>query len=346
MKLKKVVWSDVFLRSLISLIVFSLLFSSPTVAQKKSNKSQTPPTRKQQKQQKQAPEGTPIMWERVNISRRDLFYGPGGRDMQPDLSRITFIKEETNGHNKKYRIKDGAGRTWVAKLGREAQPETAAVRLMWALGYKTEINYLVPSITIPGKGTFRNVRLEARPDNIERLDEWKWKKNPFIGTKELQGLKIMQVFLTNWDIVDVQNQILQVEGRNGKELHYIISDLGATFGKLGNNNLPVIYRLGRKTNKPSAYIKTKLIRDVEDGRVELSYKGKNRWLFKDITVADADWLSKLLSQLSDKQIRDAFRAANYSPNDIITLTQAVKNKITELSRVVNEDRFSLLLSNE
>ena len=329
----------------ISLIIFSLMFSAPVFAQKKSGKQQQK-QQKQQKQKKQPPVGAPVMWESVKISRRDLFYGPGGKDMMPDLSRITFLKEEKGGHNKKYRIKDGAGRTWVAKLGREAQPETAAVRLMWGLGYKTEINYLVPTLTIPGKGTFKNARLEARPDNIERLDEWKWKDNPFIGTREFQGLKIMQVFMTNWDLVDVQNKILQVDGANGKELHYIISDLGATFGKLGNNNLPVIYRLGRRTGKPSLYIKTRLVRDVEDGRVELSYKGKNRWLFKDIMVEDADWLSRLLLQLSEKQIRDAFRAANYSLADIDTLTRAVKNKITELSRVTTEDRLSLLVNYE
>ena len=342
-------WSKAFPKSLISLLVFSLMFSlTPTAfaqeRQRKVNNKQQQTQKKQEGEQKRQrqPEGKPIMWERVNISRRDLFYGPGGKNMLPDLSRITFIKEETGGHNKKYRIRDGAGKIWVAKLGREAQPETAAVRLVWALGYKTEINYLIPSITIPGKGTFKNVRLEARPDNIKRLDEWKWKKNPFIGTREFQGLKIMQVFLTNWDIVDVQNKILQVEGRNGaKELHYIISDLGATFGKLGNNNLPIIYRFGRKTGKPSAYIKTSLVKEVEDGRVRLAYKGKNRWLFKNIMVEDADWLSRLLLQLTDRQIRDAFRAANYSPADINTLTRAVKNKITELSRVTTEDRYSL-----
>jgi hypothetical protein len=299
-----------------------------------------------QKKKQEPLSGKAVRWERVKINRRDLFYGPGGKDMQPDLSRITFLKEEKGGHNKKYRIKDGSGRIWVAKLGREAQSETAAVRLMWALGYKTEINYLVPTITIPGKGTFKNVRLEARPDNIERLDEWKWKKNPFIGTKEFQGLKIMQFFLTNWDIVDVQNKILQVDGAGGKELHYIISDLGGTFGKLGNNNLPLLYRLGRKTNSPSKYIKTSLVKEVAGGRVRLAYKGKNRWLFKDIMVEDADWLSGLLLQLTDKQIRDAFRAANYSANDVNTLTQAVKNKITELSNISREDRFSLLLTDE
>jgi len=343
MKQNKTFWSKTFIKTLISLFIFSLVFSSAALAQKKSKKQQARQKQaKQQKQEKPKPEGKPIMWERVKISQRDLFYGPGGKAMLPDLSRITFIKEEKGGHNKKYRIKDGAGRTWVAKLGREAQSETAAVRLMWALGYKTEINYLVPTITIPGKGTFKNVRLEARPDDIERLDEWKWKENPFIGTKEFQGLKIMQVFLTNWDIVDVQNKILQVDGANGKELHYIISDLGGTFGKLGNNNLPVIYRLGRKTNKPSAYIKTSLVREVENGRVKLSYKGKNRWLFKDITVEQADWLARLLLQLTDKQIRDAFRAANYSQGDIDTLTKAVKNKISELSRVTSEENFALL----
>ena len=349
----KMVWYRAFLRSSISLIIFSLMFSTAAFAQKKSKKTQKRQTQqtqqkkqKNQKQQKVQPQGTPVMWERVRINQRDLFYGPGGKDMMPDLSRIKFIKEEKGGHNKKYRIEDGAGKIWVAKLGREAQPEIAAVRLMWALGYKTEINYLVPTLTIPGKGTFKNVRLEARPDNIERLDEWKWKDNPFVGRREFQALKIMQVFLTNWDIVDVQNKILQVEGKNGKELHYIISDLGATFGKLGNNNLPVIYRLGRKTGKPSAYAKTGFIREVEDGRVKLAYKGKNRWLFRDIKVEDADWLSRLLLQLTDKQIRDAFRAANYSQSDVDLLTKTVKNKISELSSVSSEDQLALFLSND
>ena len=290
------------------------------------------------------PSGKIVMWEKVNIAQRDLFYGPGGKALMPDLSRITYLEEEKSGHNKKYRIKDGAGRVWVAKLGREARAETAAVRLLWALGYKTEINYLVPTITIPGKGTFKNVRLEARPDNIDRLDEWKWKDNPFIGTDELQGLKIMMVFFKNWDIVDVQNKVLEVEGKNGKELHYIISDLGGTLGRLGNNNLPVIYRLGRSVGKPDHYKKTILIRDVENGKVELSYKGKNRGLFKNITVGQAKWTYRLLSQLSDRQIRDAFRAANFSNAEVETYTSSVKSKIAELARVSGETKLGVSVS--
>jgi hypothetical protein len=282
-------------------------------------------------------QGKPVMWERVNTAQRDLFYGPGGKQMLPDLSKITFIKEEKEGHNKKYRIKDGSGRVWVAKIGREAQPETAAVRLMWALGYKTEINYLVPRLTIPGKKTYTNVRLEARPENVERLENWKWKKNPFIGTNEFQGLKIMMVFLNNWDIVDVQNKVLLVDnGKGGKQMQYIISDLGATFGKLGNNNLPIIYRLGRSVNNPKHYVRSSFIKGAKNGQVKLAYKGKNRWLFKGITQDQARWLADLLLELSDKQIEDAFRAANYSPADIQTLKQGVKNRIRQLDDVADE----------
>ncbi len=304
-------------KTTISLIIFLLMFSAINA------------------QKKEKPTGKAVMWESVNIVEQDLLLGPGGEAMRPNLSKITFIKEEKKGSNKKYRIKDGSGKIWVAKLGREAQPETAAVRLLWALGYKTEVNYLVPTITIPGKGTFKNVRLEARPAEIERLDEWKWKDNPFIRTKEFQGLKMMMVFFNNWDIVDVQNKILFVDGASGKELHYIISDLGATFGKLGNNNFPIIYRVGRSTNNPSKYIDSDFIKGVENKEIDLAYKGKNLGLFKGITVQEARWLADLLLQLSDTQIEDAFRAANYSAEDVNTLKQAVKNRIADLNLVAS-----------
>ncbi len=270
--------------------------------------------------------GKPVMWESVDIAGRDLFAGPGGDEMRPDLSKIEFIKEEEEGYNKKFRIKDGSGKIWVAKLTRETQSETAAVRLLWGIGYKTEINYLVPTITIPGKGTFKNVRLEARPEGVKRLDEWKWKENPFVGTKELQGLKIMMVLMTNWDTLDLQNKVLAV----GDERHYVISDLGATFGKLGNNSFPIVHRVGRQIGSAEHFITTRLVDKVENGEVKLAYKGKNADLFKRISVDDARWLADLLGKLSDEQISDAFRAANYSPAEIASFTTAVKNKIGEL----------------
>lgn len=279
---------------------------------------------------KSLPKGTPVLWRQANISERDLYLGPGGNAMKPDLSRITFLKEEKGGYSKKYRIKDGSGREWVAKIGKEAQSETAAVRLLWGLGYLTEVNYLVPRLTIPGKGTFTNVRLEARPDGVKRLDEWKWKKNPFSGTPELQGLKIMMAMINNWDLKDSNNQVLFVQN-GSNELQYIISDLGATFGHASTT--PLFWRFTRSRNNPDKYSKAKFFEKVKGDRVVLHYGGKNRGLFKDIKISDATWMASLLSQLSDRQIRDAFRAANYSPSQINQLAGTVRKRTTELQNL-------------
>src|SRR5829696_7243466 len=155
-------------RSLFSLMAVLLLLRSISSAQQKSSKVNKSALKA-------------VMWKPVKISGRDTYWGPGGRAMFPNLKKVTFIKKETGGNNLKYRIKDASGRIWVAKIADESQPETAAVRLLWAIGYPTEINYLVPSMTIPGKGRYKNVRLEARPSNIDRQGRWSWKENPFAG---------------------------------------------------------------------------------------------------------------------------------------------------------------------
>src|SRR5215204_2254065 len=287
-------------KSVLTMMVLSLAAFS-AVAQDKDKKD---------KKDKSGPLTNAVLWQDVNHDSLDLYNGPGGVEMQPDISRVEFIKEEKQGHNKKFRIKDAKGQIWVAKPGREAQPETAAVRLLYGLGYKTEINYLVPKLTIPGQGKYENVRLEARPENVKRLDEWKWKENPFVGTNELQGLKIMMVFLTNWDLLDLQNKVLRVNNNGQVEHHFVISDLGATFGKLGNNNLPFFFRLGRKTNDPGTWYEAGFVSGVKGGKIDFDFKGKGRGLMEDITVEHGRWLATRLAQLSDKQLEDAFRAAN------------------------------------
>lgn len=306
-------------RSIISLIIL-LLLSSAIIAQKKSDKTM--------------PQGRPVLWERVNIRERNLLLGPGGEAMRPDLSKITFIEQEMGGFSTKYRIKDGSGKIWVAKVSKEAQPETASARLIWGLGYKSETQYLVPEITIPTKGTFTNVRLEARPETIERGDEWDWKRNPFVGTNELQGLKIMMAFLTNWDLKTENNKILVVNNNGRQELHYIVSDLGATIGKTGG--APLFWRLTRSRNELGDYIEAKFITGVKNGRVKFSYGGKMRELFDDITVEQARWLGGLLSQLSREQIQDAFRAANYTDEEAEILGDSVKGRINQLNRITGQ----------
>ncbi len=296
-----------------SLLILSLLITTLAFAQDKQKKADQMT-------------GTPIMWQETDVAAADTLVGPGGEEMKPDLSKIEFIRQETGGYSTKYRIRDGTGKVWVAKIGAEAQSETAAVRLLSALGYKTEINYLVPELTIPGKGDFKNVRLEARPGNVKRLDQWRWNYKPFKGTRELQGLKIMMAFFNNWDMKNENNVILSKDG----ELHYVISDLGVSFGKTGSNGLPMFWIIGRSRNEPTEYAEADFVKEVKSGKIKFEFNGKNRDLLGDITSEDARWLVGRLNQLSDTQIQDAFRAANYSPEEVTLLTDSVKRRIRAL----------------
>ncbi|HZG50543.1 MAG TPA: hypothetical protein VEZ40_00285 [Pyrinomonadaceae bacterium] len=274
---------------------------------------------------KGAPAGTPVLWqEPEDIASRNLLWGPGGARMRPNVRRLTFIKEEKGGFSKKYRVRDAAGRVWVAKVGKEAQSETASTRLLWAAGYMTEITYLVPRVSIPGKGAFENVRFEARPENVEREGAWEWERNPFVGTRELQGLKVMMVLLNNWDTKDENNVLLAVPARGGTQLRYAISDLGATLGDTGK--WPLLWRFTRSRNDPRGFRGDKLIDEIkEDGRIDFEFSGKKRGMYNDITVEQAQWIGQLLARLSDRQLADAFRAANYS--------RAVRARINELARL-------------
>src|SRR4051812_42772342 len=198
-----------------ALILFSLAAPGFAAQEKKEKK-------------KEPPQGTPVLWrEHADPSALDLLAGPGGEEMRPEAP-FTFVEEEKGGFSKKYRVRDAKGRVWVAKVGVEAQPETAVTRLVWAAGYIPEVTYLLPKATIEGKGAFENVRFEARPADTKRSGVWRWADNPFKGTRELQGLKIMMALFENWDLKDDNNRILAVAGDGGTELHYVVSDLGAT----------------------------------------------------------------------------------------------------------------------
>src|SRR5207302_6623098 len=119
-----------FKRPALILIGMAMLLTS-TIQGQKSKKSHPKPIPNDAK---------PVLWqEPTDIASRDLFLGSGGEEMKPDLTEVTFLQDETRSYSTRYRVRDGAGREWVVKLGKEAQPETAATRLVWAAGYYTNV---------------------------------------------------------------------------------------------------------------------------------------------------------------------------------------------------------------
>jgi hypothetical protein len=139
------------------------------------------------------PEALSVMWkEPDNIESLDLFNGPGGAGDAPDLSgKFTYIKRDAKGTQKKIIVKDDKGGEWIVKYGPEARPETAATRIVWAMGYHADEDYFVKQVHIEGiKEDAVNVRFKRRHNGYKDVGTWTWESNPFVGTRELDGLKV------------------------------------------------------------------------------------------------------------------------------------------------------------
>src|SRR6266436_407529 len=291
---------------------------------------------KKKKNQENLPDGIPVLWRAPSdISKRDLYWGQGGKAMRPDLRTVTLIKEEKGGYSTKYLVRDASGREWVAKIGKEAKGETAASRLMWAVGYFPDVNYLVPRVHVNGLNKdLENVRFGLRPKDVKRIDGWRWRQNPFVGTREFQGMKVMMALLNNWDIKDSNNKIAARKDKvSDKELRYFVSDLGGSFGKV--SHIPRFLQFKPDRNNPKAYSQTRLVNKVKDDRVDFHYRPKQKEIFKNITSDQAQWISGWLSRLSDRQIEDAFRAANYGPDEVRVMSRGVRGRIRELENSTN-----------
>jgi hypothetical protein len=270
-----------------------------------------------------------IIWQPVDIRSRDVLRGPTSEGIAPALDNVKFLGRQTGGNNLKYRIEDANGNEWVVKIADESQAEVAATRLIWALGYRTEIDHIVPRISIEKIGNYKNARFEGRPKTIKRGERWSWTNHPHTGTKEFDGLRIMMAFVNNWDLKDENNIIIEDGGKS----YLVVSDLGSSFGKLADKSKS---RSGRSVNEPEDFAKAGFVKGVNNGIIELDYRGMGEDHLKGIKVENARWLADLLLQLTDKQISDAFRAANYSNEDVNLYTAAVKARISALDNATKQ----------
>lgn len=242
--------------------------------------------------------------------------------------KMAFIKEKMNGAHSKFDVRDENGVKWGVKLGSEAQPETAATRLVWAVGYFANEDYYITELAVGHlrmkrgqnlivDGKIRGARLKRHNEGEHRVADWAWDDNPFVGTKELDGLKIMMEILCNTDLKKANQHVYDV---NRQEQRYIAADLGVSFGKAGYTGSP------RSRGNLKAYQALPLIKNAGPDYVDF-------WSFKHIPREHAKWIGRYLAKLSDKQISDAFRAAEFTPKEIAGFTRKVRDKINELNKL-------------
>jgi hypothetical protein len=264
--------------------------------------------------------------------------GPRGAGAFPFLGtvRCSYIDRQIGGMSPKFlcaiREHDEIKVKFGATNG-EVYGEVLATRLLWALGFGADRMYPVDvvclgcpdalaGVRLPGGGMrFDPAVVERRMPGSEWPAEgeqgWAWNDlnvvNPSLGgapTAHRDALKLLAVFLQHTDSKPEQQRILCLDGPHAdsrvacRRPFLMLSDVGVTFGRanrmnanqLGSVNL-VAWRdtpvwkgdTGCTGNLPRSFTGT-----LEDPVI--SEDGRRL-------------LARLLSQLSDRQLRDLFEAA-------------------------------------
>lgn len=260
---------------------------------------------------------------------RDLFWGVGGKRLAPDpAATYTVIEIKRGGFSRGYDVEGPDEREWSVKFPPEAQTEVVSSRVLWGIGYHQPPIYYVPEWNAKG-ATRANPQMPARfreeePDlhGLDDGDNWSYYRNPFVGTRQLNGLLVLQAMLGNSDLKDDQNRIYELDKPlDGASRWYVARDLGQSWGRTGTFNAP---RGDIETFESTAFI-----RAVENGRVRLEYTGRHKALFENISPADVRWICERLNRLTDDQWHDAFRAGGYDKALAERFIRRMKQKIRE-----------------
>ena len=271
-------------------------------------------------QQTAAAPGTPLsaLWERPDdLPERDLFTGPWGPAHAPDPDAVyTYVRPKERGTNPGVIVRDPLGREWRVKQpphtrqGEEGPVEVTVSRVLSAVGYHQPPVYFLPSFLLrDASGTHREPggRFRLTEATMQSRGEWSWQRNPFVGTRPHQGLLVILLIFNSGDLKNSNNTLYNVRGPDGRvEPWYVVRDLGSALGETEH--------ITPRRNNPDLFERQTFITGVERGFVTFSYHGKQPELIRGrITPADAGWAGALLSQLSDRQWGDAFRAGGYTP---------------------------------
>lgn len=260
---------------------------------------------------------------------RDLYWGVGGKRLAPDPDAMYHVIEvKHGGFSTGLTVTDPDDRRWNAKFPPEAPTETVASRILWAVGYHQPPLYYVGKWNAEGAPD-ANPQLPARfreekPTfhGLHSTNHWSYYHNPFVGTREMNGLLVLQAMLGNSDLKDVQNVLYELnEPIEGAQQWYVARDLGQSLGRTGVIEAP--------RGDVEIFEQTPFIKGVENGYVRFDWRGRHAVLVSRITPADVRWICGRLAKLTDDQWADAFRAGGYAQPVADRFIRRFKQKIEE-----------------
>jgi hypothetical protein len=176
-----------------------------------------------------------------------------------------------------------------------------------------------------------NARFQLRTDSPKFLKDynWKWTSNPFVGKRELHGLKILTMLVSN---VDAKNSNLGVfeETFNGEPRYLFATvDWGSSLGTWGG-----IFTQSIGNCKGFAKQNSNFIEYDKKGRLRWAFNGKRGDdLIEDISPSDVRWLLQYLGRITDHQIEDGLSASGMNSQETTCYTRALRDRIEQMRRV-------------
>ena len=212
-------------------------------------------------------------------------------------------------------VKDSKGREWSVKqpfpgnLDSEAPVEVVVSRLLSAIGYHQPPVYHLPAFTLKddfGRHVEVGGRFRLKTEQLKEVGIWDWASNPFVGTKEYQGLIVLLTMFNSTDLKNSNNSLY--EHRDGDLVEQWYRDARRRLGVRRHESL------APRKNHIESFEQMPFILGVNNGFVDFAYKGWYKNLLEQrITPEEVAWACNLLGGLSDQQMQDAFRAAHYEP---------------------------------
>jgi hypothetical protein len=278
------------------------------------------------------PPGASMWVEPTDIASRDLFNGPWGAANAPDPKDVYELVElKHTGVNLGMTVKDSKGREWSVKqpfpgnLDSEAPVEVVVSRLLSAIGYHQPPVYHLPAFTLKddfGRHVETGGRFRLKTDTIKEVDVWDWASNPFVGTKEYQGLIVLLTMFNSTDLKNSNNSLYEHRDGDLVEQWYVARDVGSAFGDT--------HRMAPRKNHVESFEQMPFVLGVSNGFVDFAYQGWYKNLIEErIKPEEVAWACNLLGQLSDQQLQDAFRAAHYEPDIANRFIAKLREKIQQ-----------------
>jgi hypothetical protein len=295
------------------------------------------------------------IWRDAGTITPDVMrFGPGGRAGAP-RPPFTFVEEHFAGSQPCVAVRDANERLWRVKWGHEVRPESFAVRIAHALGYFAEVTHYIEDGVIDGADgltrardcidadcRFREARFELEDRDVRmhfNEHSWSWDDNPFIGTPQLSGLKLLVMLVSNWDTKDRRDV---ARGSNtaifehrvspwAREARYLITDWGGAMGKWGTN---VVSR-GRWDPEGFEAQTPQFVTGVrDDGIVTFGYVGQRTAdVAYDIPVDHVRWFYEQARRLTEAQLRDGLLASGADDDEATRFARAILDRIAQLGAV-------------